>query len=414
MSDQVEPQGNVPVVPAKDAKPKPKPQRREGDPPGYNPGGETVKITAKMVKRNLVYGGIFIDTQVISNLATVGSSTSYSTHTKVDPGNPMNREEWTDCWRRLVAVPAFKQFAYSLRTDRSYIADHYGRAVSKRVIVPSGLLPLIRQYGTVRSDEGDWEVIGQPILVSTMLMRAVANPQELYAGVNQDVDRANSIGFDPSMPFAWEYLIEYVKGVINQWTYRNPLVVNNNGAISRITGACCNGGFEAFFAAFFTTPFPVHVLDALRIGAIAEVALAANPVPVGENVPAGVVGALNARGVVVFRWSRTELELRFAGYYAQVQMMMQPTLDELFVLTEISTMMDVGTPSQLVIRTDEENAFVTVKIPGDAIEIGSMMSTPRSGADHRFEPFRVETQFSPLDMAVKWFDGMKRGKKKNT
>jgi len=391
---------------------KPKPKARAEDPKMYNPGGEKVLIKASAIKRNGLFGRLVADESTFSNLAIVMSSSTYPTHCKVDPLEHLNRDAWTEICTQLVSVVTFKQAAFSLRTEHSYVADHFGKAVSKRIECPAGLLPLIRPLGTIYDEKGDWEVIGQPIIVSTMLLRGVGRPQEVFSGMNQVVNRRTSIGFDPHMPFCWQFLLDYAKGKINQWTYDHPLTINLNGVISVIEGARFQSGAELFFTAFQATQFPLQVLQALRIAHIAEQAIAMNPVPVGNAVPVATIGLLNAEGVVVFNWSRVEIEQRFAEYYSTVSNVMHATLDEMYTLTNVIVLMDRGTNAQLVTRMTEENAYVYRQVEEYDLKIGAMLNTTKSGVDARVSHFRVETNFTPLDEIVDWFRGMAKGKVK--
>jgi predicted amino acid-binding ACT domain protein len=360
----------------------------------------------------MVYNSIYFDDEVIPNLAGVAASYSFATHTKVDH-NHVGRPVWNELWVQTLEVLAFKQLITSVKPELAYVTDHYGRAVSKRVVAPSGLLPIIKQYGTVHDDLGDWEVIGQPIHATTSLLRGIGRPQETYGGVNQAVDRLTSIGLDASMPKVWEHLRDWAKGQVNQWCYGKTLSINANGLIARVNSPVLVDGFETFFVAFQATNFPAEILRALRIGNLAEGNLRLVPIPAGGNVPVAMVNALNAERVVVFNWRRDDVEVRFAEYYNDVQNVMQPTLDEIFVMVEVTTMPNRGEMSQLIQRMDAENAFLGQKVPSDQLEMGAMMSTERSGADGRSPIMRVNAEHSPLDMVSKWFEGMKRGKKKS-
>jgi hypothetical protein len=391
---------------------KPKPKRQDGDPVGYNPGGESVKITARAIKRNGVFNMVYMDPEIATNLAAVTTSVTYPTHTKVDPENHEIRDVWHQLCLQLVNMAMFKQLASSVRADYSYVTDHFGRAPGKRVILPIGLMPIIRTFGTVSDEIGDFELSGQPIHAVTALLRAIADPIEQYAGVPQAVNRSTSMCFDPGMPNAWAFLIDYCRGVVNQYAENHDLTINNGGMIAVVRGVLLTSGFETFFAAFQATNFPVQVLRALRAGNLAEGALRLLPVPVGNAVPAGIVNGLNAEGFVVVAWTRDGIEMRTAQWYDQVQSRMSPTLDEIFVMGEVSMMGNKGDGSLLVSRTSVENAFIPIKVPGDQLEMGTMMSTARSGATMRLNAFRVDSDYSQMDAIMKWFEGMKKGKKK--
>jgi len=313
---------------------------------------------------------------------------------------------------QMMSVLFFKQLGSTMRTDLDYVGEHYGRGINKRIIVPSGLVPITKQYGSVSDESGDWEIVGQAVFVSTFLLRGIGGPTVTYAGVVQPVDRTGSIGFDASMPHCWAFLVDWARGVVNQWCHGKRCVIMNGANRCTVESPVLVDGFETFFAAFQMSGFPPHVLRALRIGHQAEGALRVVPIPVGNLIPAPMVALLNAQGVVVFNWRRDEVEVLFAEYYGQVQSRMQPTLDTVFTMVEVTVMGKKGELSQMVSRTDAENAFIPQKIPGDQMEMGVMTSTPHNGAMHRAPAFRVESEHSPLDMLVKWFEGMKRGKKK--
>jgi len=412
----MEPNGNgtqnkVSEVAAK-VQPKKKPVKQPGDKPGYNPGGEKAFVTADVIKRNMTYNHLFFDQEVPIAIGGAMSSFTFPTHCKVDPENHVDRNVWNGLCYQLVTLLFFKQLAASMQTDLHYVEAHFGRLVGQSILVPSGLLPIVKQYGTVTAPNGNWEMVGQAIHATTMLLRGIGNPVETYAGIAQAVNRVESVGFDASMPNGWAFLIDWARGVINQWCYGKSLTVQNGALQAHIESPVLRDGFETFFAVFQATAFPIEVIRAFRIGNIAEGALRMVPVPQGGNVPVGIVNALNVERVIVYSWRREEADARFAAYYDQVQHVVRGTLDEVFVMVEATQMMKMGEVSQLSSRVSPENVLVHEKIPGDQAEMGAMLSTTKSGADLRNPTFRIESQGTPSAMIVTWLNGMNKGKKK--
>jgi len=385
-------------------------KKQPGDPAGYNPGGERVIVSAKAIKRVAAYGSLWMDDEIIGNLTHAMTSATYPTHTVVERV-ALTRPDWQSLLVRVNHLLCFKQLGGSVRADYQYLSDHWGKQLTRKILAPAGMLPIIRQFGTIEGEGGDWEIKGQPILASTSLLRAIGHDVETYSGVNQNLDRFRSYGLDLGMPNVWQFLVEFCAAQFNQWACGRTLIIRNGAFDCRVLGPTLIDGFETFIAAFQHNNFPQRVLRALRIGLLAEGVLRNNP-QVGPNLAAGVVNALNAEDVVVFYWRRDDYELRFTEYYDQVQHRVLPTLDTVFAMAEVGAMGPKGGLSQLVTREDTENAFCAEKIPGDMLEMGVMLAATGTGNKQENMVYRVDVDSGPIDMVVKWFEGMKRGKKK--
>lgn len=392
----------------KKTKPKPQP----GDPPGYNPGGEKVHITAKVAKRALTHNQIYFDDEVPGNVSDVCASFTYQAHCSENPNEHQNAPVWSDTMFKLFAMMTFKQLVSAAPVRLANAVSRYQRDSAKRILAPVGLLPLFRHFGSVVTDDGDFEIEGHVTLISTFLLRSVGQEEETYNGVAQRVYR-NSYGLDASSPECWIHLFTFCKGIVNQYMKDHPITLRGIEAEHTcvVTGLSFESGIRFFAALAQNNPWPQRVIRAVNICLLIELYARNANAPTGNAIPVAFVNQLNAERVVVYNWTSEQKEARFASYYNHVQNVLVPTLDRVFAMQEISVTGTQGGLGQLVTAIDVENAHIDRRVPGDTLEIGYMLSTPYSGAAINNRPFRVDSMFTPVDYINNWLNGMRKVKK---
>lgn len=401
------------VKPNLEGKSKAKAKPQVGDPQGYNPGGERVMITAATVKSGIRYNDLHFDVDLASNLSHAFARKANPRQIRLFQADADDIPLFTLRFCRMLNLLIGKQLTSSMPQSSSHVSGLYSMFSAFSINAPVGILPLIRTLGTVEHPEGNWKIVGHPIVTSTSFLRALGREVEQVAGVNQQVDFYQSIGLDATMPNLWQYLVEYCAGVVNQFCNRNDLTcMDNGGNTFRVRGPKLLSGFTTFFAAFQPTNFPPHVLRAFGAGSIAE-RLAALPVPpLGNQIAAADVQALNAVGYVLFQWNSADKNARLATYSSLYDAPLREVGDSLFLMTEVTVLANKGSVSQISMRYDAENTHASRKLIGTEAELGSMLSTPKSGSDCRNDTFNLECDKTQLDQLNVWIDGMMRGKNK--